>query len=286
MFPSDMTTEDHAALVALGKHMAAKNGYTAMQSSSLYVTDGDEIDWAYGVQHIFMYTFELYPSHSKVSSNARFYPPDEVIGPQTERNKTAILDLISAAGCPYAMIGKATQDCGPLYDTFETYGGWIANPLGTDTATGGRWQRANPSATSRQAGTVPSGSRALVTGAAAGSSSHANDVDGGVTTIRSPTIALPAHGRLADLPLLLRPQLELVVGADYFRAYVEDATGHRTLVREERGSARTDLPTWSTASISMAPWAGQTVRIVFAAADLGRASTVEAAVDDVRVTRP
>ncbi len=141
--PADMTTDDHAALVALGKHMAASNGYTAMQSSSLYITDGDEIDWAYGAEHIFMYTFELYPSHSQVSTNARFYPPDEVIGPQTERNKAAILYLIQAAGCPYTLIGKATQDCGPMYDTFETYGGWIANPLGTDTATGGAlaaWQ--------------------------------------------------------------------------------------------------------------------------------------------------
>ena len=62
--PSDMTTDDHAALVALGRKMAATNGYTPMQSSSLYVTDGDEIDWAYGHEHIFMYTFELYPSHS------------------------------------------------------------------------------------------------------------------------------------------------------------------------------------------------------------------------------
>ena len=69
-----MTTDDHAALVALGQRMAATNGYTAMQSSSLYVTDGDEIDWAYGVEHIFMYTFEMYPSHSRTSSTARFYP--------------------------------------------------------------------------------------------------------------------------------------------------------------------------------------------------------------------
>jgi hypothetical protein len=36
----------------------------------------------------------------------------------------------------------------------------------------------------------------------------------------------------------------------------------------------------------MSRWAGQTVRIVFAAADLGHASTIEAAVDDVRITRP
>ena len=132
--PSDMTTDDHAALVALGKKMAATNGYKAMQSSSLYVTDGDEIDWAYGREHIFMYTFELYPSHSQVSSTARFYPRDEVIAPQTERNKAAILMLIEAAGCPYSAIGKSKANCGPLYDSFQTYGGWIANPLGTDTA--------------------------------------------------------------------------------------------------------------------------------------------------------
>ena len=59
-----------------------------------------------------------------------------------------------------------------------------------------------------------------------------------------------------------------------------------TLVRQEVGAANTDLPTWKTATISMTPWAGQTIRIVFAAADRGRASTVEAAVDDVRISRP
>ena len=36
----------------------------------------------------------------------------------------------------------------------------------------------------------------------------------------------------------------------------------------------------------MAPWAGQNVRVVFEAADLGAASTIEAAVDDVRISRP
>src|SRR5215204_2398978 len=87
--PPDMTTDDHAALVAIGKRMAASNGYTPKQSSSLYVTDGDEIDWAYGVHRIFMYTFEMYPSHAQVSTTARFYPPDEVIGRETNRNREA-----------------------------------------------------------------------------------------------------------------------------------------------------------------------------------------------------
>jgi hypothetical protein len=283
--PGDMTTEDHAALAALGRKMASTNGYTAMQSSSLYVTDGDEIDWAYGHEHIFMYTVELYPSHSQVSTDARFYPPDEVIGPQTERNKAAILILLEAASCPYAFIGHNTADCGPLYDNFETYGGWIVNPLATDTATGGAWQRANPATTTRQAGTVPSGSMALVTGAAAGSTAASNDVDGGVTTVRSPTVTLPTSVGSLTFRYYFAHSSDSS-SADSFRAYVEDALGRRTLVRQELGAANTDLPTWSTVSIPMARWAGQKVRIVFAAADQGAASTVEAAVDDVRITRP
>jgi hypothetical protein len=283
--PWDMTADDHAALVALGRKMAATNGYVARQSSSMYITDGDEIDWAYGHEGIFMYTFELYPSHRRVTSIKRFYPPDEVIGPQTERNRAAILMLIEAAGCPYALTGKATANCGALFDDFETYGGWVRNPLGTDTATDGLWKRGNPAATTRQAGTVPSGSRALVTGAPAGATVGANDIDGGETTIRSAPVTLPA----AVGPLTFRYYLAHSPGssaADYFRAFVEDAAGTRTLVRQERGAANSDLPRWRTVTVPMSAWAGQTVRIVFAAADMGPQNLVEAAVDDVRITRP
>ena len=35
------------------------NDYTAQQASDLYITDGTTDDWAYGVQKIFMYTFEM-----------------------------------------------------------------------------------------------------------------------------------------------------------------------------------------------------------------------------------
>ena len=72
--PGDMTVDDHAALAAMGRKMARMNGYTPMQSSSLYVTDGDEIDWAYGKQRIWMYTFELYPSHAKVVEHRALLP--------------------------------------------------------------------------------------------------------------------------------------------------------------------------------------------------------------------
>ena len=63
--PSDMTVDDHATFVAMGRAMARTDGYKAEQSSDLYITDGDEIDWMYGVEHIFSFTFELYPSASR-----------------------------------------------------------------------------------------------------------------------------------------------------------------------------------------------------------------------------
>jgi len=108
--PADMTADDHATFVAMGRAMAASNGYTPQQSSDLYVTDGDQIDWMYGTQHIFSFTFELYPTE-QVSSHADHEPPDEVIAAQTARNRVALLYLIDMAACPYAAIGKASTYC-------------------------------------------------------------------------------------------------------------------------------------------------------------------------------
>jgi hypothetical protein len=281
--PADMTVDDFSALRAIGQKMAGKNGYTPMQSSSLYVTDGDEIDWAYGRHRIFMYTFELYPRG--VTSINRFYPPDEVITRETERNKSALLYLIDVAGCVYYPTGKATTHCGPLNDDFEAPRGWAANPLGDDTATSGRFQRTNPASTPYQATTVTSGSLALVTGGSAGSTSSANDVDGGSTSIRSAPIPLPDPvGRLTFRFYFAHGSNSS--SADRFEAFVEQEDGTRVRVRGETGAANIDRPSWTSASISLAPWAGQTVRIVFMATDAGAGSIVEAAVDDVRITRP
>ncbi|HEX9550698.1 MAG TPA: M14 family zinc carboxypeptidase [Candidatus Limnocylindrales bacterium] len=108
--PADMTADDHATFAAMGGAMAALNGYTAQQSSDLYVTDGDQIDWMYATQGIFSFTFELYPTE-QVSSHADHEPPDEVIAAQTARNRGALLYLIDMAACPYAAIGKASTYC-------------------------------------------------------------------------------------------------------------------------------------------------------------------------------
>jgi carboxypeptidase T len=105
--PDDMTADDNAVFRTMGEAMAATNGYTPQQASELYVTDGTYDDWAYGVHGIFGYTFEMYPTSSRVG----FYPPDEQIATQTARNREAVLYLIEQADCPYRTIGKAAQYC-------------------------------------------------------------------------------------------------------------------------------------------------------------------------------
>ncbi|MEU5093349.1 M14 family metallopeptidase [Streptomyces sp. NPDC020996] len=104
-----MTADDYNAFKAVGQKMAASNGYTAEQSSDLYITDGSIDDYLWGVHRIFSYTFEMYPTSS---SGGGFYPPDEVIERETSRNRDAVLQLLENADCMYRSIGKQAQYCG------------------------------------------------------------------------------------------------------------------------------------------------------------------------------
>ncbi|MFG2945135.1 M14 family metallopeptidase [Streptomyces adustus] len=103
-----MTADDAAAFKAVGQKMAASNGYTAEQSSDLYITDGTIDDYLWGTQKIFDFTFEMYPTSSSAGG---FYPPDEVIERETSRNRDAVLQLLENADCMYRSIGKAAQYC-------------------------------------------------------------------------------------------------------------------------------------------------------------------------------
>ncbi|MEU8519608.1 M14 family metallopeptidase [Streptomyces sp. NBC_01216] len=103
-----MTRDDRDAFAAVGRAMAASNGYTAEQSSDLYITDGSIDDYLWGAQRIFGYTFEMYPTSSW---NGGFYPPDEVIERETSRNRDAVLRLLENADCMYRSIGKQDQYC-------------------------------------------------------------------------------------------------------------------------------------------------------------------------------
>ncbi len=169
-------------------------------------------------------------------------------------------------------------------DDFEQARGWTANPSGTDTATTGRWQRGDPQATSdsgpKQLGTARSGTFDLVTGATAGASAGANDIDGGVTSIRSPAINLPAGQTTLSFAFYLAHGSNSSA-ADFLRVSVVGATSQTVL--QELGAANDDDAVWATHSADISAFAGQSVRILIEAADASGASLVEAAVDDVRI---
>jgi carboxypeptidase T len=102
--PSDMAAKDHKAFVAMGKAMAASNGYTPQQASDLYLSSGTSRDWLYGRYRIFSFTFELSP-------NTAAYPSDESIPNETGRNRDAVLYLIDMADCTYRSIGLTVDAC-------------------------------------------------------------------------------------------------------------------------------------------------------------------------------
>jgi carboxypeptidase T len=103
-----MNADQNNTFATLGRQMAATNNYTPEQSSDLYITDGDLLDWLWGTHRIFAYTFEMYPTSS---SGGGFYPPASVITRETSRNRTAALLLAEAADCPYKVIGKEGTYC-------------------------------------------------------------------------------------------------------------------------------------------------------------------------------
>jgi carboxypeptidase T len=288
-----LAADQQAVFATLGQQMAATNGYTPEQASDLYIADGVSIDWMWGNQGIFSYTFEMYPTSS---TQGGFYPPDEVIPAQTSRNREASLMLAEYADCPYRIIGKQAQYCGSgggggttVYsDTFETATGWTTNAGGTDTATSGQWERGVPEATSsrgpKQLGTTVSGANDLVTGRLAGANADANDVDGGVTSIRSPQITLPSSGTLTLSLAWYLAHNNKSSSADFLRVSVVSATG-TTVVLSQTGSAADRDAAWATATANLSNLAGQTVQILIEAADAAGASLVEAGVDDVKITQ-
>jgi hypothetical protein len=286
--PSDMSAEDHSTFVAMGKAMAARNGYKPQQSSDLYITDGDQIDWMYGVHRIFSFTWELYPPETSTVWGDH-YPADENIAPQTARNRDALLYLIDVGGCPYRAIGRTQTHCGPFGDDFEIYRAWSTNPYGLDNATAGQWVRRDPGPTSSggvpiQLGTTYSGAQAMVTGGPSGTNANQYDLDGGTTTIRSVPIKLPstagsltfryyfAHGANSSRD-------------DSFRVWI-DVGGTTTQVFRDVGAGFLTGARWQRAGVSLSKFAGQTIRIVFTATDGGPDSLVEAGLDDVRIELP
>ncbi|WP_018791247.1 M14 family zinc carboxypeptidase [Salinispora arenicola] len=284
-----MTADQYNTFATIGQQMAATNGYTPQQSSDLYITDGSSIDWMWGQHGIWAYTFELYPGSA---SGGGFYPPDEVIPAETARNRDAVLLLSEYADCPYRAIDKEEQYCGDgggttvWADNFETATGWTIDPNGTDTATTGQWERGAAQSTSYSGAkqlTPYAGSNDLVTGRLAGSSVGSHDIDGGVTSARSPAVSLPSSGTLTLSLAWYLAHYSNASSADYFRVSVVHSGG-TTILLDQAGAATNRSASWSVASLDLTPYAGQSIQIQVEAADAAGGSLVEAAVDNVTIT--
>ena len=260
--PADMTTDDHAALVYIGKKMASTNGYKPEQASDLYISAGTSRDYLYGTYRTFSYTFEM---------SVGDYPNDSLIPAETGRNKEAVLYLMERAWCPLSVRGATVTAarCGAYDDDMEVRRGWTVDPDGTDTApSSGRFVRSNPAPTTwdgaKQLGTTTSGSIALVTGALAGSSANTYDLDGR-TSIRSARIKLPTTtGQKLTFRYVFAHDVK-ASSADRFRAIVEAEDGTQTVVLNVVGRAVDVNGIWRTPTVTMDRWAGQAIHLRFTA---------------------
>jgi hypothetical protein len=277
--PKTMTLDDHKALVAIGRQMAALNGYRARQGSDSYIYDGDVTAWTYGDQRIISFTFEMYPRWG--SKAGGFRPPDTVLERETTRNRDTILYALEQADCPYRAAGLGATRCGPLNDDFETGRGW-AFAGGSGAFERGDPRRTATAAGVKQRGGVPSGLSALVTGAAAGANANANDVDGSTTAL-SPIFRLGGGAWTLRFRYTFAHSAAATI-ADYLRVSVV-AGATTTPIWTLAGKSSERNARWRTKKLSLSAWAGQNVRLLIEARDGAADTIVEAALDDMRIYR-
>jgi len=177
-------------------------------------------------------------------------------------------------------------------DDMESDTGWVSGDAG-DTATSGLWERADPNAiyadtdqvTPEDDHTADPGVNCWVTGNdPSGSAQGADDVDGGHTTLLSPTYDLTGYNN---------------VTASYWRWYTNE-TGNSPNLDTWTVQFRADGGAWQSVESTMASdrsWTQHSVQLGtlvtadptsvqfrFIADDAGSGSVVEAAVDDFSLT--
>ena len=166
---------------------------------------------------------------------------------------------------------------------FEVALGFTSDPA--DTASTGRFERAMPQGTVSNNTQIqpnedasPNGTQCWVTGAAAGTSAGANDVDGGYTTLLTPVM---------DLSHVQNTKLEFQLW------YAETGTNPDPLVvaySRDGGSNWTTMFTrtnsganWTAMSLDIPAPLTATMRFRIRAQDVVQASLVEALVDDLKI---
>jgi choice-of-anchor B domain-containing protein len=201
---------------------------------------------------------------------------------------------VSPAGAP-SSVNNSTYGNGAsisFNDDFQTNLGWTVGAAG-DAATAGIWERADPQATSAQPEddhTSAPGTLCFVTGASAGASVGANDVDGGKTTLTSPTLNLAAQSsaRISYWRWYSNTQGGSP-NADVFTVDISNNNGSSWVNVETVGPTGAQTGGgWYFHEFTVSNYVTptSTVRLRFVADDAGSGSVIEAAIDDFQVTTP
>ncbi len=269
------------------------NASPLADSQNLEVYQGDSLDIVLTGSdpegdELFFFVIE-YPEHGTLDDEAApylTYLPDEGF---TGLDSFQFIVSDGVMESDPATVNITVLSAGPetiFWDDFETDQGWVVNPNGIDKARSGIWERAIPEATDyfgpKQLGQSVSGSYNLVTSAKAGKLPSRNDVDYGVTSIRSPFIDLPEEG-------------DITLSLSYYFAHYSDSNKKDFLrvsivgrqsatVLELTGSKKNVNAAWTEFSTNLNNYAGQRIYILIEAADNAKDSLVEAGIDDVLIT--
>jgi aminopeptidase S len=173
-------------------------------------------------------------------------------------------------------------------DDFEAAGGWIRTP-GANTATSGLWQRGDPQPTSQNGVTLQpdncygGSTNCMVTGLTASVNAGVNDIDNGLASMQSPSIAIPT-GRTTTLTFrYYLSHINTATSADYFRVRAVGNDGVPITLFQRAASPSNVAALWRTQSINLSRYAGQTITLRFEAADStsNGGTVIEAGFDDV-----
>ena len=177
-------------------------------------------------------------------------------------------------------------------DTVETNLGWVLTATG-DTATSGLWTRGDPLGTFN--GPVPvqpendvtaAGVNCFFTGQGTGGALGQADVDGGFTSLTSPTLDASGGEAYASYSRWYSNNQGGAPNADTFRVMISNNNGTTWTTLETVGPAGAEATGgWINKEIKIssviAPTA--TMKLRFIAEDAGTGSLIEAAVDEVRI---